>query len=550
MSKIYKTDTKFNNKTILSNIFKGYEIALLNYSILSGTVALFTIQNIYLSYKLIDALSQKDIEELMRCALLTVFCFMANKLTGYCLMKIKLKTEKDIRIRIKSRLYLYISKISEVEWKKSDITTGQLLTVFNDDSNRYTDYIFEFINFVQMIIYIIVAEIFLVTTNKVIAIFATLAIPLSYLFSNSLLRKIRCIQEEIIKKNDYFFDLITEIAKGLNELRCNGGSYILGKFLEKRMEEIKDKTIENEEKRYFYQTVISSIGFVTYFFILLLGGMEVIRGEISIGIMFACIMYSKTLSGNVSAVFDGLGRIKQYQINVKRLCQVLVIGEEKSGESPFEKKGIRLIEAEDIIVIKGKNIILNCFSKRYTNYGKPYIIRGENGSGKTTLLNSLSGQENISNGRVLFDNEELDEKKKYILSNCISFLVSNPQMYSMSLLDNIRLFSPDATEHEIEELLREVGLWDDVQHYKNGLSSLVNQDVKLSSGQSQKVAICRILLKKSRVFFWDEPLNNLDSKTQITIEKIIENLSAKKINIVTTHYGFNEKDYNTTYLGR
>ena len=152
--------------------------------------------------------------------------------------------------------------------------------------------------------------------------------------------------------------------------------------------------------------------------------------------------------------------------------------------------------------------------------GKFYAIVGKSGTGKSTLLSLLAGLDKPQTGKILFKNEDIQNK-----GNNISLLFQNYNLIDyLSPIENIRLVNKSADE----SILFELGL--DKKQIKRNV-------MKLSGGQQQRVAIARALVSDAPIILADEPTGNLDSVTAGEIINILKTLAKdrNKCVIVVTH---------------
>lgn len=164
------------------------------------------------------------------------------------------------------------------------------------------------------------------------------------------------------------------------------------------------------------------------------------------------------------------------------------------------------------------------------NDGEFIAIKGPSGCGKTTLLNIIGGLENPDAGTILVNGKNIKhpkEKRDYFL-NQVSFLFQNfVLMENKTVIENIDLVSKkQRTKTTPLEALKIVGLEDKekVKVYK------------LSGGEQQRVALARLLIKKSNIILADEPTGSLDEKNAILVMEILKKLNDDgKIVIVVTH---------------
>ena len=185
-----------------------------------------------------------------------------------------------------------------------------------------------------------------------------------------------------------------------------------------------------------------------------------------------------------------------------------------------------------------KGVIASGFSKVSAQFelGEFVVITGESGSGKSTLLNVISGLDSYEEGEMYINGEETSHygendfeeyRKKYVSNIFQNFnLVNSYTVYqNVELVLLLNGYKKKEIKDKVLELIDKVGL----SKYKNTKVS------KLSGGQKQRVAIARALAKETPIIVCDEPTANLDSKSSVSIIKLLKEVSKDKLVIVVTH---------------
>ena len=168
--------------------------------------------------------------------------------------------------------------------------------------------------------------------------------------------------------------------------------------------------------------------------------------------------------------------------------------------------------------------------------GKTYAIKGKSGSGKTTLLSLITGLEKCTEGKIIYDGEDLKKKNldEYRNTDIGIVFQSYNLLPRLTAIENI-ILSMDVSRIKIKdkkqralELMKKVGLSE--EHAKRKI-------LKLSGGEQQRIAIARSLSYNPKIIIADEPTGNLDKDTENEILKIFIDLAKKenKCIIIVTH---------------
>ena len=158
------------------------------------------------------------------------------------------------------------------------------------------------------------------------------------------------------------------------------------------------------------------------------------------------------------------------------------------------------------------------------------------GAGKTTLAYLLPGFLDATAGTVRIDGIDIHEYGLASLREQVSFVFQETQLFSDSILDNIRYGNPNASQADVERVARLAGAHDFVSAFPEGYATRLGTVVsKLSAGQMQRIAIARGLLKPASVLVLDEPTSALDPETESYLVRALREAATNRLVLVIAH---------------
>lgn len=241
----------------------------------------------------------------------------------------------------------------------------------------------------------------------------------------------------------------------------------------------------------------------------------------------ACILAVFPLMETFARVHDALIRLPDYQRSLQRLAQV-----ETEASQDVCAHAVKQVESTDRL--NGQDDVQSCdvqverVSFRYDPnsawilhdlslalpQGKKVAVLGRSGAGKSTLLQVLSGQRRPEQGTVLVNSQPWAEKT----TRFCSILNQKPYLFHTSLANNLWLGRNDASEEELWQAIRRVGLDRLVQSLPDGLDTDMDEaGSRFSGGERQRIALARILLQDRPVVLLDEPTTGLDRLTELAL---------------------------------
>jgi len=168
--------------------------------------------------------------------------------------------------------------------------------------------------------------------------------------------------------------------------------------------------------------------------------------------------------------------------------------------------------------------------------GETVAFVGPTGAGKSTLAKLVTRFYDPTAGQVLIDGHDLREVRIESLRRQLGVVPQEPFLFAGPLRDNIRFASPDASDDQVWEALRAVGLVEVVERMPQGLDTVVQErGQSLSSGERQLVALARAFLAQPRVLVLDEATSNLDLQSETKIEDALDVLLEGRTAILIAH---------------
>lgn len=168
--------------------------------------------------------------------------------------------------------------------------------------------------------------------------------------------------------------------------------------------------------------------------------------------------------------------------------------------------------------------------------GSMTALIGESGSGKTTLVRLIARFFDVGQGRVLVGGVDVRQMLGAQLAGQISQIFQDSYLFTGSIVDNIRIGKPDASDAEIMEAARLAGVVEIIERLPQGLDTPVGEGgARLSGGERQRIAIARALIKDTPILLVDEATAALDAENQAAIAKALARLRGRRTLIVIAH---------------
>jgi ABC-type multidrug transport system fused ATPase/permease subunit len=177
------------------------------------------------------------------------------------------------------------------------------------------------------------------------------------------------------------------------------------------------------------------------------------------------------------------------------------------------------------------------WQKGYGIYILPFLLNcGRSGSGKSTLIKLLLGLYEQESGRITVDDTDIRLIRPEELHRAIGAVMQDPAVFNMSILDNVRMANPSASNDEVMEACRKAHMDEFVSKLPESYSTLIGEKgVKLSGGQKQRLAMARVILGGAPIIVFDEATSQLDHESEKEIHSMIDRLAGEKTFIMIAH---------------
>ncbi|WP_185322434.1 ABC transporter ATP-binding protein [Listeria innocua] len=299
-----------------------------------------------------------------------------------------------------------------------------------------------------------------------------------------------------------------------------------------------------KSKLMFYKVMGLSFSF-NYFlmrlislFALLFGAYFTINGEISYGEFVGFILLTNVFIRPIEKINNVIESYPKGFAGFKRFLEVMdtepAIQDEKDAKPASAFRGD--IEYKDVSFeySDGKNVLshINLSIKA----GETVAFVGPSGAGKTTICNLLPRFYDVSDGKITIDAENIKHFTLPSLRAQIGVVQQDVFLFSGTVRENIAYGKLDATNEEIEHVVKLAHLSKVVEEMPDGLDTIIGErGVKLSGGQKQRLAIARMFLKNPPILILDEATSALDTETEQVIQASLEELAEGRTTLIIAH---------------
>ncbi|AXU26933.1 TPA: ABC transporter ATP-binding protein [Clostridioides difficile] len=416
---------------------------------------------------------------------------------------------------------------------------GETLSIVTNDLEKVADSLQE--GLMQLITAV-------VTVVGSIVMMISISVPLTIVSAITLLVSLG-ITVVIARKSQERF---SENQKALGELNSNIEEIFTGQIVVKAFSKEKDtirnfkilnQNLYNASRRaqfssYAISPIIRFINLIGYVIIAVVGGIFASTGAMTLGSIQAFIQYVNQASEPTTEISYIVNMLQAAIASAERVFTVMdeveEIKDEESSKVISMPKGkvqfehVKFGYSDDFILMKDININLNA--------GDKIAIVGPTGAGKTTLVNLLMRFYEIQGGRITIDGVNIKDLKRGELRTMFGMVLQDTWLFNGSIKENIAYSKSDATMDEIVRAAKSARVDHFIRTLPQGYDTILAEDASnLSQGQKQLLTIARAILSDPSVLILDEATSSVDTRTEVEIQKAMNNLMKGRTSFVIAH---------------
>lgn len=284
------------------------------------------------------------------------------------------------------------------------------------------------------------------------------------------------------------------------------------------------------------EPLVKFLNQITYCLVAIQGGLMVLRGSISIGDIQAFFLYVGQVSDPLSRSSYIITKFQETSAALGRIYEVIDTPSEiDSGkQSLTDGNGTIMFEHVDFgytpsnVFMKDINI--------HIPSGSMVAIVGPTGAGKSTLVNLIMRFYDVIHGRITIDGVDIRDLSRESLHHTVSMVLQDAWIFTGTIADNISYGRPNATREEIEYVAKLAMADHFIRTLPNGYDTILKQGGDdLSQGQRQLITIARAFLADPSILILDEATANVDTRTEVEVQKAMNTLLKGRTSIVIAH---------------
>ncbi|MBF0382290.1 MAG: ATP-binding cassette domain-containing protein [Magnetococcales bacterium] len=283
------------------------------------------------------------------------------------------------------------------------------------------------------------------------------------------------------------------------------------------------------------QTLVTVAGLIT----VAVGVLSVLEGNLTMGGLMAAMLLVWRILAPLRTGFGVLTQVGKIYKSIEQVNRLMNMRMERN------------IEAETNVVRHFKGVVtFNQVSIRYTsdahpallgvnfnlNHGESLLVVGHDGAGKSTILKLILGMYHPQAGRVLIDNQNVQQIEPQELRRGVGYAPQSDTFFYGQISQNMRLADPAASNERLRQAAEKVGLLEEIEALSDGFDTRIgdNNIAQLSASFQRRLSLARVLLKESSILLFDEPERGLNAVQENKLIATLKELKGEKTVILTS----------------
>ena len=470
---------------------------------------------------------------LITLILLYVVSAVFSFIQGFIMSGISQKVAYNLRDEL-------VKKINRLPMKYFDTRThGEVLSRFTNDIDTLAQSLNQSLTQIITSVTTLVGVFIMMLSISVVMTFsALLVIPISLFIITFIIKR----SQKYFKNQQEF---LGQVNGQVEELY--GGHVVVQAFNGeedsiKEFNKINNKLYESAWKSQFLsstmQPIMMFVGNLSYVVVSILGGYLVIKNKIEVGDIQSFIQYVRSFNQPISQMAQISNQLQSTAAAAERVFESLNEEEEDiTVENPVSIEGLQgKIDFEHVeFGYNEDRIIIKDFNAN-VKPGQKVALVGPTGAGKTTMIKLLMRYYDVNSGAILVDGHNIKDFNRGELREMFGMVLQDTWLFSGSIKENIRYGRLNASDEEVIEAAKAAHVHHFIKTLPDGYNMVLNEESSnISQGQKQLLTIARAILADPKILILDEATSSVDTRTELLIQKAMDNLMEGRTSFVIAH---------------
>jgi ATP-binding cassette subfamily B multidrug efflux pump len=478
-----------------------------------------------------------DFEKIGMILLWTLGLYLASALFSFIQGFVMTGISNDVTYNLRKDISKKINRLPMNYFESR--TNGEILSrVTNDVDTLQMSLNQSMTQLITSVTTLIGVFIMMLSINVWMTLAALLILPVSMLIIN-----------KVMKHSQKYFQAQQDYLGRVNgQIEENFGGHDVVRVFNKEQDVLTEferdngKLYESAWKSQFFSgmmmPIMQFVGNLGYVMVALLGGVFAIRGTIEVGDIQSFFQYIRNFTQPIQQIAQVTNLLQSSAAASERVFEFLEEPEEElQPENPDSIEGLEgNVQFEHVkFGYNPDKIIVNDFSADVHD-GQKIAIVGPTGAGKTTMVKLLMRFYDVNGGSIKVDGHDVRNFNRSNLREMFGMVLQDTWLFSGTIMENIRYGRLDATDEEVIAAAKAAHIHNFIMQQPGGYQMVLDEETSnVSQGQKQLLTIARAILADNKILILDEATSSVDTRTEMQIQKAMDNLMKGRTSFVIAH---------------
>ena len=438
---------------------------------------------------------------------------------------------------LKNEIYEHYQSLPTSFYRQHN--TGDLMARISEDVSRVRMYLGPAIMYgLNLTVLFLLLIPYMFSVNARLTLYTLLPLPilsLSIYYVNDIINR---KSEEIQRSLSNMSTFVQEAFSGIRVLKAFVRERDSGEQFLAASNEYRDRSIGLGKVNALFIPLIMALVGLSSVITVFVGGVEVIRGAISPGVIAEFIIYVNMLTWPVASLGWITSIVQRAAASQQRINEFLNTKTNIISKQNIEREIAGDITLENVTFVYEDSGIKALDNVSFSvKAGESIAIVGTTGSGKSTIANIIPRLYDVTAGRVLIDDIDIRQYDLHSLRSQVGYVPQDVFLFSDTIYNNIAFgFIEKATPAQIEQAAVTADLENTISDFPDGFGTRVGErGITLSGGQKQRVSLARAIARDPRILILDDSLSAVDTKTENTILNSLQEIMRGRTTVIISH---------------
>lgn len=531
---------KIVNINVFRDLIKFYKIEYKKLYMLMFVVVIAGVLQavVPLSIKLLtdDFITRQNLRGFVLAGIAFFSLVIISTLAIYSFYVLGGKLEYKVSKEIRKSVFEKIERFSLTTVKRYE--TGELISRLTSDVQKLSEvFSWGVIDACHSIIVLLFSVSIMLYLSYTLTLMLFLMLPVIYIVTMIFQKNILKFQRKVRDYNSKIIKSYTESLSYIKTIKA------LGIENKKRREFL---SFNEKYRKYNLKSILISAIFVPIvMFVASIGvgfafnfsSISVMKNVMTYGAFLSFLTYSFQIFEPFKMLAQIFTDLKSAQASAERVFQILYeedeVLQEKKNNLEFE--GNIRFENVNFHYFDDEKLILKDFNFEIKK-GESVAFIGSTGSGKSTIVNLICKFYDVTSGNIYLDGIDYKNVDKTFLYDNLGYVLQQPQLFSISIKENIKFGNVNESDEEIFEVCDLLGINDFINKLPNGIDTIIGENgYSISNGQKQLISFARALIKNPKLLILDEATSSIDTETEKIIQNKMKEILKGKTSIIVAH---------------